>query len=98
LPRNGPVVTASGIIFMATRGEGKLRAYDEESGKVLWEINLPAASEGVPAIYEVGGREYLVVCATSELETEVPKDGPPEGTGVPVHRSYIAFALPADSH
>jgi quinoprotein glucose dehydrogenase len=94
LPRNGPVVTASGLIFIATKDEGKLRAYDQDTGKVLWEVNLPAASEGVPAIYEVDGREYLVVCATSPKEAEVPKDGPPPPTVEPVHRSYIAFALP----
>jgi quinoprotein glucose dehydrogenase len=58
-------------------------------------VNLPAASEGVPAIYQVDGREYLVVCATSAKETEVPKDGPPQPTAEPVHRAYIAFALPA---
>jgi len=94
LPRNGPVVTASGLIFIATKDEGKLRAYDQDTGKVLWEVNLPAASEGVPAIYEVDGREYLVVCATSPKEAEVPRDGPPPPTAEPVHRSYIAFALP----
>ena len=63
LPRSGPVVTASGLIFMATKDEGKLRAYDENTGEVLWEVDLPAASEGVPAVYEVDGREYLVLGA-----------------------------------
>jgi quinoprotein glucose dehydrogenase len=94
LPRSGPVVTASGLIFIATKDEGKLRAYDGETGRVLWDVTLPAASEGVPAIYEVDGREYLVVCATSAKETDVPRDGPPQPTAEPVHRSYIAFALP----
>jgi quinoprotein glucose dehydrogenase len=61
MSRNGPVVTASGLIFIATKDEGKLRAYDEENGKVLWETDLPAASEGVPAVYEVDGREYIVL-------------------------------------
>lgn len=94
LPRNGPVVTATGLVFAATKGEGKLRAYDADTGKVLWAVDLPAASEGVPAMYEVDGREYLVVCATSAKETEVPRDGPPQPTAEPVHRSYITFALP----
>ena len=94
MSRNGPVVTASGLVFIATKDEGKLRAYDEANGKVLWETDLPAASEGVPAVYEVDGREYIVVCAASAKQTEIPRDGPEEQPTQPVHRSYIAFALP----
>lgn len=96
LPRNGPVVTASGLLFIATKDEGKIRAYDQDTGKVLWSADLPAASEGVPAVYEVDGREYLVVCATSAKQTAVPRDGPEQPTGQPVHRSYVAYALPKD--
>jgi quinoprotein glucose dehydrogenase len=94
LPRNGPVVTATGLLFIATKDEGKLRAYDQETGKVLWSVDLPAASEGVPAIYQIDGREYIVVCATSAKETEIPRDGPPPPSAEPVHRSYVAYALP----
>jgi quinoprotein glucose dehydrogenase len=97
MSRNGPVVTASGLVFIATRDEGKIRAYDEENGKVLWETDLPAASEGVPAIYEIDGREYIVLCAASAKQTDIPRDGPEQQTAQPVHRSYIAFALPKDN-
>jgi glucose dehydrogenase len=75
--RGGPVVTAGGLIFAATNDK-KLRAYDEDTGKQLWETTLPAAAEGVPAIYEIGGREYIAICASAG-----------GGPG-----SYIAFALP----
>ncbi len=97
MSRNGPVVTASGLVFIATKDEGKLRAYDEENGKVLWETDLPAASEGVPAVYEIDGREYIVLCAASAKQTDVPRDGPEQQTAEPVHRSYIAFALPKNN-
>jgi quinoprotein glucose dehydrogenase len=97
MSRNGPVVTATGLIFIATKDEGKFRAYDEESGKVLLETDLPAASEGVPAVYEVDGREYIVLCAASAKQTDIPRDGPEEQPAQPVHRSYMAFALP-DAH
>jgi quinoprotein glucose dehydrogenase len=96
MSRNGPVVTATGLIFIATKDEGKLRAYDDQSGKVLWETDLPAASEGVPAVHEVDGREYIVICAASAKQTDIPRDGPEEQPARPVHRSYIAFALPKD--
>jgi hypothetical protein len=42
----------------------------------------------------VNGREYLVVCATSAKQNDVPRDGPEQPTAEPVHRSYIAYALP----
>ena len=75
--RGGPVVTSGGLIFAATNDK-KLRAYDEDTGKTIWETTLPAAAEGVPAVYEISGREYIVVCAAAG-----------GGPG-----SYIAFALP----
>ncbi len=65
MERNGAVVTAGGVLFIATKDEGKLRAYDKDTGHVLWSATLPAGSEGVPAVYEVAGREYVVVCAAS---------------------------------
>ena len=44
--------------------DGKLRAYDEDSGRVLWTGTLPGASRGVPVMYEAKGRQYLVVVAS----------------------------------
>jgi hypothetical protein len=37
-----------------------VRAYDRDSGKVIWSKDLPTGSEGVPATYEVGGRQFIV--------------------------------------
>ena len=56
-PRGGPVVTAGGLIFVTTASDRKVRAFDQDNGKVLWEKDLPTGSDGVPAIHEVGGRE-----------------------------------------
>ncbi len=96
MPRNGPVITAGGLIFVALKDEGKLHAIDEDTGKELWTFDMPASSEGVPSVYEVDGREYLVVCATSAKMKEIPRDGPPPPTAEPIQRSYIAFALAKD--
>ncbi|HVB40792.1 MAG TPA: PQQ-binding-like beta-propeller repeat protein [Terriglobales bacterium] len=85
-PKTGPVITASGLVFTATR-DHYVRAYDETTGKVLWAKSLDAPLQGVPVIYEAGGREYLVVCAAA-----------PEVTSArgrtPIHGAYVAFALP----
>ena len=81
MARSGPLVTAGGLVFIATKDEAKLRAYDEVSGKVVWQTDLPAGSEGVPAAYEVEGREYIVICATSGKGKDIPRDGPEEPGG-----------------
>jgi quinoprotein glucose dehydrogenase len=59
-PRNGPVVTAGGLIFLATGPERKVRAYDRDTGKELWVRELPTGSEGMPATYEANGRQFVV--------------------------------------
>lgn len=85
-PKGGPVVTAGGLLFTATR-DRKVRAFDEESGKLLWESELEAGAEGVPSVYEVGGREYLVVCAAAQSDLEPSSQNKIRG-------AYVAFALP----
>ncbi|OYX41867.1 MAG: hypothetical protein B7Y87_04430 [Sphingomonadales bacterium 32-64-22] len=88
-PRGGPVATAGGIVFVGTSSDRKIRARDAENGKILWEFELPAASEGVPAVYEADGRQYLVIA--------VGGDGlfaPQLGQTPPGESQYMAFALP----
>jgi len=65
----------------------KIYAYDEDNGNKLWSTKLQRVPEGIPAMYENGGRQYLVVCATGALIDKSKKD-----TEVP--REYIVFALP----
>ncbi len=92
--RGGPVVTAGGLIFAATNDK-KFRAYDEDTGKVIWETNLPAAAEGVPAVYEIGGREFLVICAAAGNGPAVTLVGSnPAAAASAPQGAYIAFALP----
>src|SRR5262245_45074040 len=85
-PKVGPVITAGGLIFTGTRDK-KIRAFDADNGQVLWEAEVPAALEGIPAIYEIGGRQFILFCAAAQV-------GLTPGTTVPVNGSYVAFALP----
>jgi outer membrane protein assembly factor BamB len=48
------------LLFVATASDRTVRAYDRETGKVVWSKDLPTGSEGVPATYEVGGRQFIV--------------------------------------
>ena len=59
-PKARLAVTAGGLAFQATI-ERKIRAYDKDTGKVLWTQALPDGSEGSPAVYEVDGREYVAI-------------------------------------
>jgi outer membrane protein assembly factor BamB len=62
--RTGIITTSAGLLFHAG-GDSKLRIYDADTGRVLWTGTLPTGSRGIPAMYEVRGRQYLVVSATS---------------------------------
>jgi hypothetical protein len=64
--RNGMIVTSSGLIF-STAKDGNIYAFDANNGEILWTGKLPAGTEGLPAMYEVNGRSYLVVAATAPL-------------------------------
>ena len=82
----GPVVTAGGLVFIAaTNFDRKFRAFDKATGKLLWETTLPFAGNATPAVYAVGGRQFIVVHATGGKA----RRGEPSGS------RYIAFALPA---
>ena len=85
-PKVGPVVTAGGLIFTGTR-DRKVRALDVDTGKTLWEKELDAALEGMPAVYEIGGREYIVFCAAAQVELVPARQASVPG-------AYVALALP----
>ncbi len=89
-PRGAPLVTAGGLVFVATAQDRKLRAYDRDTGKVLWAQDLPGGSEGIPATYEVDGRQYLAVPVAAGAGLFPPTFE--EAT--PPQREYVVFALP----
>ncbi len=79
----GPVVTASGLLFIgATNFDKKFRAFDSVTGERLWETTLPAAGNATPSIYMINGRQYGVIACGGG------KNGAPSGS------SIVAFALP----
>ncbi|HLK67103.1 MAG TPA: pyrroloquinoline quinone-dependent dehydrogenase [Bryobacteraceae bacterium] len=85
-PKVGPVVTAGGLIFTGTR-DRKVRAIDSATGKTIWEKELDNALEGMPAVYETGGREFIVFCAAAQAGLTPSTQGRVSG-------AYVAFALP----
>jgi glucose dehydrogenase len=92
-PKVNPVVTAGGLIFTGSN-DRKIRALDSSTGKTLWEYEAPAAIEGMPAVYESNGREYIVFCAAGRDSARKPSAPGQPPLQAPIHGSYIAFALP----
>ncbi len=92
-PRGAPLVTAGGLVFAATAQDRQLRAYDRDSGDVLWSYTLPGGSEGIPATYEQGGRQYLAVPVAAGAGLFAPLLEPAPAAP-PLERAYIVFALP----
>ena len=87
--RNGPVVTAGGLLIIATGPDRMLHAYDRESGRLLWETEVPANPDGIPAVYEVGGRQYIAFfCAGGAQDSVRDERQQAEAQG------YYVFALP----
>lgn len=93
-PKVGPVVTAGGLIFTGAR-DRTIRALDVETGKVLWKAEVDAGIEGIPAVYEVNGRQYLVYCAAARATTRMHAGPGGPASDAPVPGAYVAFALPA---
>ncbi|MGN6387304.1 MAG: outer membrane protein assembly factor BamB family protein [Verrucomicrobiota bacterium] len=78
----GPVITRGGLVFIAASKDEMIRAFDQDSGEVLWQAKLPAAGYATPACYEVGKRQFVVIACGGG------KSGTPSGD------AYVAFALP----
>jgi len=78
----GPVVTASGLIFIGATADETFRVFDKENGKVLWQTKLPFSGNATPSSYMIDGRQFVVISAGGG------KSGRPAGG------SLVAFALP----
>ena len=82
-----PVVTGGGLVFIAATRDERIRAFNKTSGELLWEADLPAAGIATPAVYEVNGREYIVIaCGGGGKQRTKSGD------------QYVAFALPERNH
>ncbi len=79
----GPVITASGLVFIGASMDSRVRALDLATGEVLWKGLVGAPAVALPAVYEYNGRQYVVFVAggNSILTPRVSDE-------------VVAFALP----
>ena len=86
------MTTASGLLFGGDVW-GMFRAYDQESGEVLWEVSLGSHVTGYPATYAVNGRQYVAVSTGGALNTIGLSTLTPERRAGTANNLYV-FALP----
>jgi quinoprotein glucose dehydrogenase len=89
--RGGPIVTASGLVFMGGTEDGYFRAFDASNGALLFEYKLPFFAPTVPITYAVDGKQYVVVSAGghSRMHTEFDIK-----THAALGDALVAFTLP----
>jgi quinoprotein glucose dehydrogenase len=81
----GPLVTAGGLIFIAGTRDEMIRAFDKNTGKILWQYQLPNAAFATPVTYAVDGIQYIAIAAGG-------------GRGLKTGGNYIAFCLPSGAN
>ena len=84
--RNGLVVTAGGLVFVGSHGDRTVRAFAKDTGRILWEHQLPAHPEGMPAVYEAGGRQDVAFFAST-----------PQGGGAGVGSGLLRLRAPGSA-
>ena len=84
LNAGGALTTASGLIFIGAARDTMLRAFDIETGKVLWGGELPASAQATPMTYRApSGKQFVVIAA-----------GGHSALGTKMGDYVVAFALP----
>ena len=83
-PNNGgSVITAGGLVFIAATTDNLIRAIDIETGKTVWQDELPAGGQATPMTYEANGRQYIAIMAGGHHFMETP-----------IGDVLVAYALP----
>ena len=81
----GPIITAAGLIFIASAMDNYLRAFDIDTGAELWKGRLPAGGQATPMTYRLrpDGKQFVVIAAGGHGKI-----------GTKLGDSLVAFALP----
>jgi quinoprotein glucose dehydrogenase len=80
----GPILTASGLIFIGGTDDARFRAFDSKTGKLLWTYKLDYSATDTPITYlGKNGKQYVAVVATGGTVIYAPPGGD----------SLVVFAL-----
>jgi quinoprotein glucose dehydrogenase len=95
--RNGMIITSNGLVF-STVTNGNIYAYAAENGEMLWSGKTAIGIAGLPSMYEINDRVYIVVNSTTPLTTgwNTEKNKVIAATSEGQEGSYTVFALPKE--
>ena len=79
----GPLLTASGLVFIGAAMDDRIRAFDTETGAEVWSAMLPRSGIATPMSYVAGGKQYVVIAAGGHGKMDLP-----------IGDFVVAFALP----
>jgi quinoprotein glucose dehydrogenase len=92
--KGGIIPTASGLLFVSA-ADRKVHVYETATGRQVWELPLGATTSGSPSMYELGGRQYLLVTAAPAAGAGGGRAGADPGLPAPAGpRGIVAYALP----
>jgi alcohol dehydrogenase (cytochrome c) len=86
------MATGGGLVFGGD-ANGRFRAFDDKSGRVLWETNLGSPVSGFPVTFAVDGKQYVAVTTGPSLVAGSAARLTPE-LRPSDNRSIFVFALP----
>jgi alcohol dehydrogenase (cytochrome c) len=100
-PNWGPVLaTGGGLVFMGGTNDRYFRAFDAETGEILWQQRTSSGITGVPTSYAVDGVQYVAVQSGWGVDAQKMQsilDGVQKrSTYVPQGGVLWVFALPQD--
>lgn len=79
----GCVATEGGLVFIGATADEMFRAYNANSGKELWAYKLPAGGYATPAVYQIKGKQYVIIAAGGGNRNATSSSD-----------VYVSFALP----
>jgi alcohol dehydrogenase (cytochrome c) len=91
----GVLTTAGGLAFVGDL-DRMFRAFDANTGKIVWETRLPAAVQGFPLTFTAGGKQYVAVTTANGggSPRNVPRQVAPDVHGPETGNTLFVFALP----
>ena len=81
----GAIATGGDVVFMGASYDERFRAYDVETGEILWEEQMPFSANATPMTYEVDGKQFVVVSSGGHAWSPLKKGD-----------FIMAFALPEE--
>jgi quinoprotein glucose dehydrogenase len=69
----GAIVTSTGLVFIGASYDERFRAFDVNTGEILWETSVPFSANATPMTYTYEGEQYVVTSAGGHAWSPLPK-------------------------